>query len=392
MSERLGNLGYFGYIPEVSKGVALTPNLYTPIYDETMTTNANFQSQQPIYGGKFATYATLQGQREHQGDVTILGEPNVSSHIANMLLTKGTTSGTTIYTHPFTLSSSANPKSYTVDISTGNVVKRFWGVEASSLSPDYDNNEMRHKVKLSALGSFQARTIATVATITLTLKTNYDPAPNKGLVVGDLVRVYKAATGAILDTTIATVNVDGITVTLADSAASFAAGDIIHLRPATPSFTLLPVFTWAKTQFCFGATAAAALSAAHTPVEDGSTYEVMHSFGKDGGTKRSGSYDPVVLIRTTGDGTISIKKFFDTPESLKAWNDMDKSALVIRHFSGDTNQYEHRVTYNNITTDTPMVNISAGNVNYATLTYKPNYDTSDAAGMGITVINGLAMA
>lgn len=390
MAERLGNLGYFGYIPEATKGVALTPTNFLPLYSESIKTNSNFQTQQPVAGIKFGTYAVLQGQRDHQGELTTLAEPNSTAHFLNALLTKGTTTGANPYTHPFTYSTTANPKSYTFDISTGNVVRRYFGVEISSMSPDWSTNELRHKIKMSALGSLESRTIASVSTTTITLKTKYDAAPNKGFVVSDTVRIYKKSTGATLDTTISTVNGDGITLVLGASAAAFAADDVIYLRPATPSFNMLNTFLWSKTQFCFGATAAAALSAAHTPVESGSSFELMHPFNNDGGEKRSGSLDPASLVRLTGDASTTIKKFFDTPDDIKSFNEMDKSALVIRHYAGDTNQYEYRITFNNLTTDTPVGNIESNSVVYANLEYKPAYDTSDASAVSVTVINALA--
>lgn len=389
--ERLGNIGYFAFIKQTDKNVPLTPTNFVPLYNETLTTNTGFQAQKPIYGGKFGRYATLQGQRSHQGDVTVLAEPNTIGRLFDLLLTKGTTTGAGPYNHPFDFSSSTNPNFACIDVSTGNIVKRFWGVGFSSFTPDMSDNELRAKFKASGLGSFQGRTIKTVATTTLTLETKYDPVPNKGLVVGDLVRIYKASTGATLDTTIATVNVDGTTVTLAASAAAFAAGDIIHLRPATPSFSLLQTFLWAKTKYFFGATAAAALAnTTQTQVEQGSGYEILHPFKDDNGEKRSGSFDPANLIRLLGDATLSVKKYFDTPEDVKAYNEMSKSALVIRHFAGDNNEYELRTTFHNLTTDTPVANIASEEVNYATLSLLPNQDATDGKAVSVLIINNTA--
>jgi hypothetical protein len=303
------------------------------MYDESMDTDGQFIDQQPIYGNKAKTYNTVPGQRQHKGDVTILAEPNVTAKLIDSLLTKSSTTGAGPYTHVFGLSSATDPNSYTIDVGLGNVVKRFWGVQASKIVPAWDKNEMRLKVSLSALGSFRSRDIATVVTTTLTLsdpKGIYNGAPNKGLVVGDLVRIYKSSNGTTLDTTIASVNADGVTVTLGASAAAFAAGDTIQLRPATPSFTLLDSFLWARTQFCFGATAAAALSATHTPVENGSAFELMHDFNDDGGEGRSGSFDPATLIRKTGDANLKVKKYFDTTEDLQNFQNLTKTACVIR--------------------------------------------------------------
>lgn len=388
MPERLSNLGYVGVIKEVTKGTALTPTDYLQAYDETLTTNGNFVDQQPIFGNKFETYTTLQGQRSHKGDMTLVAEPNTTARLADMLFTKISTTGAGPYTHVFGLTGNAN--SYTVDISSGSVVRRYYGVEASSLSPDWNDNEMRWKVSVSALGSFVGREIATVSTNTITLKTDYDPAPNKGLVASDLVRLYKQSTGATTDTTVTTVNPDGITVVLGASAAAYAAGDMIYLRPATPAFTLLPTFLWARTEFRPGATAAAALSAAQLRVEQGSSFELTHGFNNEDGEARSGGFDPASLARVTGNASLDIKRFFDNVDDVTLFNNLAKSAWVLRHFSGPTSQYEARVTFNNVKTDSPMPTLKAGELQFSELSYHPNYDTTDSQAILFTVINNLA--
>lgn len=383
----MANLGYLAAVKESARNTPTRPNRFTPLYDESLTTNQNFQDQKPIYGNKFATYDVLRGIRTHKGDLTVLAEPNTSAMFFDMLLTKMSTTGTSPATHVFELSAAANPNSYTIDVSTGNVVSRYWGVQASKISPNWDNNELQWKVSLSAIGSFQGREIGTVNATTLTLKTDYDTRPTKGLLVGDLVRLYKSD-GTTLDTTVASLNANGTDVTLADSATAFAAGDMIYLRPATIDFDLLDTFQWAKTQFCFADTAANALTAVHTPVEQGSTFEVTHSFKNDDGEQRSGSYDPASLVRNTGDISCEIKRFFDTPDDIRRMNNMEDTALVIRHFAGDANQYEVRVTYNRLVTDGDIVpTIKSDDILYSDIKYHPAYNATDGKAFSVTVIN-----
>jgi hypothetical protein len=211
------------------------------------------------------------------------------------------------------------------------------------------------------------------------------------LVVGDLVRVYKSATGATLDTTIASVNADGVTVTLGASAAAFAAGDMLYLRPATVSFNSLSPFLWSNLEFRFGSTAAAALSATQTQLDDGSTFEIMHNFVNDEGEKRSGSFDPASLVRALGAASLSVKKFFDTPEDVQIYNGLSKRAVVIRMFAGLTRLYECRITMNNIKTPNPVASIkNGGEINYSEFDYIPQYDPTDGQALDIKVINGLA--
>ena len=391
MAERLANFGYLGLVKEVTKGTALTPTDFVPLYKENMSTEWNLVDDNPIAGNKWARYQVLPGMRAHKGDFEVMAEPNTTARFVDMLLTKGTTTGAGPFTHPFTLSSATNPNSYTVDVSSGNQVFRFYGVEASKLTPTWDKTEMHLNVTVSALGSFMGRTIATVTTTTLTLDTTYDPAPNKGLVTGDLVRIYKSATGATLDTTIATVAGDGITVTLGASAAAFAAGDTITLRPATPTYTNLVPFLWPKTQFCFGATASAALSAVQTRLESGSNWEIVHKFEADSGAERSGAFDPAALVRTQGDATFKIKKFFDTPEDVQQFLSIAKNSCVIRHYSGATNQYELRVTLNDLRIKMGVdPKADTGKILYADIEYSPVYSQTDAQAVDVKMLNNLS--
>lgn len=455
MSERLANLGYMGLAPEVTKGTPVPATDFVPLYDESMTTDRQLQDLAPIFGNKFETFKVIPGQRSHKGDFTVLAEPNTTTKLCDMLLTRGTlttaytftvtsanatigatytnntqtftvvatiaaqttllmtgtgaplTSGTltkatgtgdatitfsaasnTGNTWPFTLSAATNPKSYTIDLSSGNIVMRYFGVEASKIVPTWNNNELQLKVSVSALGSFQGREMASAAAAIVTLKTDYDPAPTTGLVAGDLVRQWIATTGVTVDFTV--VSVTATTVTL-NSSPTVVSGDMLYLRPATVALTNLPSFLFSNTQFCFGSTAAAALAATQTRIESGSTWEVDHNFNNDSGEARSGAQDPAALVRTTGNAALTVKKFFDTPADIEAYNNLAKSACVIRHFSfSGGNTYELRVTLNNLTTDDPAPQMKSKEIEYSNIKYHPGYDQSDAQGMSLLVISGLA--
>lgn len=393
MAERSSNQNYFAFRKEATKGVvAGSPNTYLPIYANGLMTDAQLQDVNPSAGVPWARFNKIPGQRKHTGEVTTLLEPLTANNLLHMTLPLISETGAGPYTRVFGPSFTISPVSYTVDIGLGNVVARYWGVESSSFAPDIQDNEVRVKLQLAALGSFQGREIATVSTNTITLKTDYDAAPNTGLVTGDLVRIWKQSTGATLDTTITTVNGDGVTIVLGTSAAAFAAGDMIHLRPATVSFGALiqTSYQWANTRFKFGATAAAAVSAAQTRVEKGSIYEVMNPFEKDGGSDRSGGYDPAALPRTNQyDASLTIKKFFDTPENVRDFNNGAKNAIVVEHLAGTSLQHILRMTLNNIRTDQPMPKWDSTSINYAEIPYWPIWDLTDSAAMSFTTITTL---
>lgn len=386
MPERLANTGYGAMIPEALAGVALTPNIFFQFYKSTLNTNLNLDEDNPIAGVRSNPFNQFMGLRSHEGDLEVLAEPNTAQYFLDMIFAKSAVSGAGPYTHPFTEGLS---NSYTMDFAKGQIVERYFGVMAEEITPVWDKNKMKFSIKVSARGSFLAGQIATAVTTTITLDTSKDPTPTRGLVVGDLVRIYKFDGSTQLDTTIATVNADGITLTLGASAAAYVAGDFIFLRPQTAAYTIKTPFLWARTEFRFGASASAALSAAHTPIENGAgKWKLMHKFEKKQGSDRSGSFDPASLVRLQTDGEVALKLFFDTPNELVRWLNVGSQALVIRHFS--ESGYELRITFNQLKYKTHKRDFDSGKIIYADIDGSPNYFPTDGQMFDVKVLNNIS--
>lgn len=395
MAERNQAGGYAAIGKQTNATTAVIPTNYTPFYKQSIATDTHLITDTPVYGNKFKTFQDLQGLRSHTGSIDVMAEPNTAAYWHDMFATKTSTTGSNPYTHLFAASGTTDPNYYTLDISFVSQVVRFVGVQASKIQYNWQGEEMILSLDISGLQSFYGREIATAVTTTVTLKTDYDPIPNAGLVVGDLVKLTNVAGTVTLNTTIATVAADGITITLAASAAAFAAGDMIVLRPATPSLSLLTPFLWGKTQFFFAADAATALTNSttasnQTRLEVGSQIDLMHEFESNDGSRRSGGFDPASLIRKQYDANFKLKKFFDTPDELKFWNAITKRACVVRAYSGATNQYELRVTLNSLKTKMLQTPTQSGGVIYQEIDYAPQYDTVDGQGFAATVINTVA--
>lgn len=386
MPERVSNLGYMALKKESTKGTAVTPDTYVPLYEESLVTDVHLDEDTPIVGHKYFHHQVLQGLRSHTGDIKVLAEPNTAARILDMHLTKGSTTGSGPYTHPFTLSNTTNPNSYTVDIAKGQVVFRFMGLEVSEIEPDFEDNKMVFNLTCSALKSFTVREVSSLSTDTLTLKTNYDPSPTTGLVVGDLVRLFKAD-GTTVDLTVESID-SATEVTFTSTPTGAAGGDYIALRPATPSLSVVTPFLWTRSEFRFAATAADALSATHTPLQEGSKWILTHEFEDDEGSKRSGSFDPASLVRKLGKASLTAIPFFDTPESYNRFLTVTKRACVIRHFS--ETGYELRVTLNNLKAMEDPVSLNTDEVIYEELEYVGTYDSSDGQAFDVKVINNVS--
>jgi hypothetical protein len=461
--ERVGNLGYLGLAPETTIGTAVTPDDWTLLQDETMTTDYSLQDQTPIFGQPFETFQTLPGFRTHKGDVTVVAEPNTLTYFLDGLFSRGTAvttytitctsanatvgatytnngftftvtatiaSATTLIvtgpsapsasgtltkasgtgdstitfsafttgstTWPFTLAgptaTTVATKSYTMDISTGNFVKRFFGVMFDNMKPSWNKNEMQVKVGASALGSFIGAQLSATPTgsnpYTVTFETAYTSTPTAGLVVGDLIRFYHQGGSSYTDATIATI-VNATQITTVTNVTGFVSGDYMYLRPATPSFNLLSTFLASNTTWQFGTNLTAAASAAVTKVELESTWELMNNFEKDSGSQRFGSPDPASLIRTTGNMSCTVKKFFDLTNDIQLYKLLTNTAIIITHYAGATNQYQFQIEIPQAVPDNPLPQLKAKSVNYETIKMHPNYSSSSSAGFLLSVTNAI---
>jgi len=380
---------------QASKLVAVTPDVYLPIYAADINTNPNFQKQNPIVGNKFGNRSTLRGLREHTGSITVEGEPNTCAYIMDMFMTRGTETGSGPYTNPYTFSKTADPDYYTVDISYVSHVVRYIGMAVSQIEEEWEDNELRLNCGVSCLKVWDGREVSAITgtgPYTITFKQEYDRSPTDGLVVGDLIQLYDASLGTYINAVVDTIE-NGTDITVSEDVSAGADGDFVTLRPATsPSFSTLPTFTWANTEFRYGATAAAALSATHTPLEQDTKVSLMHPFEDDAGSKRSGSFDPASLPRMQGNFEFTAKKYFDTPVDMQLYSSMDKKACVVRHFSySGSTTYELRITFNNLTQGNPRPNPNAEEILYSEIENSGNYDSSDAAGMGVTTLSGATL-
>jgi tail tube protein len=390
MSERLANLGYGALKKETTIGTPVIPNVFFPIYKESLVQEMMVDLDNPVMGVRSNPFAVYPGIREFVGTITVQGEPNTMEYWLDMLFAAGNITGANPYTHPFTEGLS---NSYTIEIQKGQVVYRFFGVMADKISPSFNKDKMELEISLAALGVFQVANIASISTVTLTLDQTYQSNPNLGLVAGDLVSVIDP-TGVVntLNTTIAGagVNANGYQVTLSASAAAFSSGALLVLRGQTPSYSTLTPFLFAKTQLQFGSSLSAAASAAQTNVEEGMKWELQHNFTDKGGSKRSGSFNPASLPRGQTEASLNVKRFFDVPDDLDRYQRTVSQAAIITHYSGATNQYSLVVKLPAVYQQKPKQPLESGKIIYNDIDYKAAYSSGDGYLANATVINAIS--
>ena len=395
LTEKQANLGYFGLKLEAKKGTPLKPDTFVPLYSESMVINVNLDEDNPIVGIREARYQSFLGQEDYQGAVRILAEPKTLPHFLNMLLKKGNSSGDAAigYTHPFTLGNSV--KSYTVEFLKGNIPFRFFGVEAKGIAPAFEDNKMVLDVAISALGCFSTVKIKSATGTTVILEDGERPNPTNGLTTSDTLRLYDVSEGTYEDITISAVNADGKTLTVSTVAGTYIEGDIAWLTPLNPGYTIVAPFSWGRTEFCFGADAATALSATQTRIEKGSNWNLLHALEDDAGAKRSGSFRPAALVRTQGDIEVTIKKFFKDGQEQNRFLQKLTHALVVRHYSPahtgtDLIEAELRVTVNEYNIKEDNVPLVSGEILYNNLVLSPKYKGGEKQMFDVKVVNSLA--
>jgi hypothetical protein len=397
--DRLANLGYFAIGKEATRGVPVAPTVAVPLYEENLLTNLNLDMDNPIMGNRFARYFNFKGQRDHKGTLKVLAEPKTLPHFINMILDKGVTSVSGgVYTHPYTLGNQSEA-SYTIEILKGDILYRYFGVEVGQLSPIFEDNVLKLSLAVSALGQFSIAPIASASGSSannITLSTEYSDTPNKGIVTGDkliLVKVSAGTSDSYEEVTVSGVNANGTQVSVGSIVGTYTALDYCYIKQQTITPTLGEPLKWSGTQFCFGATAAAALTATHTPVEKGSTFEIMNNFEDESGAKRSGSLDPTALVRAQADVNITIKKSFNDYVDYERFLALRKRSLVIRLFGAlisGSDKNELRITVNNMKVKNGPNPLTTGEIIYFEREYSPQYDTSDAQAFDVKVINDVA--
>ncbi len=383
------NLSYLMVKQETTAGTPVIPNVAIPMFSESLVTQLNNVQISNMVGLRDMVYKVVTGKRTHSGQLTLRAEPNTAAHILSMILSRGNVSGGGPYTWPFTLGPSG---SYTIGIRKGPAEFRYWGVKGSQLQPNLvEGNLLQFQLNVAALGSFTFREVASVSgsgPTVITLKTNYDQVPNKGLVVNDVIEALDVSTGNLLTGTITAVNANGTQFTVTENLSVLTAGDVVYIKPQTPSISLLGDLLWSRTEFRESDTAANALTAAAQNVLEGSNWVLTHEINNDTGEQFAGSADPGAIIHTQGKIELNLSRDLTDGQEQNRFVTKANRAFVIRHFV-DTG-YEVRVTINSAVPLTDEIALNTGEVSKADQSFIGEFNTSDSQAFDIKVINNLS--
>jgi len=391
----LADNAYLAIKPEASAGTAITPTIFVPLVSESIKTVVNHSADRRMKGIDWKSTGLLRGNRSHEGEVTVLGDPDTIGHFLNMVMVKGSTTGdaTNGYTHPFTVGNT--PDTYTMDIKKGAYVQRYFGVRIEELRFEFSDGQLQITASIKAMGQFSAATVGVALTgagmTTLTLDDEYDIAPNRGLVIGDIITVGGT------DVTLTSVNANGVAVGFASTSVTAAIGLPVILKPQTASIaSLQDPFYFGNALVGFGvdktaADTAAASRTTATPVYD-MTITLKNNLYAQNGSNR---FDPVQILVGTKEAQIGLKQLFDTAAQFQKWQNRTKQAITViflgKFIKSDfTTQEKLTLAFNNVKLLENDNEIKVGEFIVDDQKFEANYDSSDAVAMTASLINRTA--
>lgn len=323
----LADNSYIAIKPETTPGVAVIPTIFLPLVSENIKTIQNLSADRRMKGIDWKSNDLLRGNRTHEGEIVMLGDPTTFAHILNMTMAKGATSGNGAdgYTHPFTIGTN---KTYTIEIKKGLYAQRYFGVQIDDLKITFSDGQMELTAGIKAYGQFAIAEVgvATAGAVTsLTLSDVYDIAPNRGLVIGDVIVI-----GA-QELTLTSVNANELAVGFTSTSITSSVGDKVYLKPqsATQS-TLSDPFYFGNIFVGTGVDETAATIAAGARTTSTQVYEMTINF-KNNLFQANGNnrMDPAQIMPRTKEASIEFKHLFDSVETRQKWLARTKTAITI---------------------------------------------------------------
>ena len=239
-----------GYILKALFG-AMNEGVYLPITGSTGT----FVVGETITGGTSAHTATVVAVSA-EGDYLLVSSISAALTIGETL-TGGTSSATgvlgtydsTVIGHEF-VSPQTSLSTYSLEFGFANQAIRYTGVRFHSFTINQKNNIIMADITVTARSQFRhARITAVTASGGGTKVITVDQTT--GILIGDIMKIYRPSTDAELDFNGSGVKINTVTAVGSETSVSFsvlttsvAVGDLLVLNPQTPSYTVANELSW----------------------------------------------------------------------------------------------------------------------------------------------------
>lgn len=375
---------------ESTAGVAVIPDVFVPLVSESVKTIVGHTADRRMKGINWKGSELLRGNRMHEGEIVILGDPDNLGHILNMVMTKGSTSGdaTDGYTHPFTV---GGGDTYTFEISKGAYAQRYFGVYVEECRIAFVDGQMQVTLSIKAMGQVSVMELGVAlsgAETLMTLDDNYDIQPNRGLVVDDVLVVGSD------ELTLTSVAANGYDVEFGSTSLSYPIGEKVYLKPLTASIpSLQDPFYFGNTLVGIGATESAATTAAGsrstaTPIYD-LEISIKNNLFAVNGTSR---FDPVQIKTKTPEAMLTLRQLLESENQRTNFLHRTKQAITIiclgKNINPDFSTQETlTLKFNNVRLVESDNQLEVGEYIADVQNYEVLYDSGDAAAMSASLIN-----
>lgn len=236
---------------ETTSGTAVIPNTFYELLSENISVDFVNEPSSPAVGIRSKMYRQNKGKiQAPSGNIKFTLEPKTLGHFLTAIygtaasVTSGTVGSTTKFTHVFTETSNAASiptytlDFYTPDVGTSGTTKRYYGVRFGQLAFDENNGVFEGSCSVLAAGAFltaQIETAAASAATGLTLSQTAGLVATDVLIVGWGSANEEAVTVSTIPST--------TTITCPATTKAHAAGEVVVIKPATPSYSLGRQFT-----------------------------------------------------------------------------------------------------------------------------------------------------
>jgi len=394
MTTYLSDSQYLAIKPETTAGTAVIPTIFVPLVSESVKTIVNHTVDRRLKGNTWKGNTLLRGNRMHEGEIVILGDPTNIGHILNMLMKKGSTTGDTTdgYVHPFTVGAG---DTYTFEISKGAYAQRYFGVYVEEVTIGFVDGQMQLTLSIKAMGQVSVAQLGVALTgagmTTLILDDNYDNVPNRGLVVGDVITIGTD------DVTLTSVNADGVTLGFSSTSLTHSIGVAVNLKQLAVSNPSLPdPFYLGNVLVGIGATASAATTAAGSRSTATALYDLeivlKNNLFSENGSSR---FDPVQIIAQTPEALITLKQLLSGQEQKTAHLHRTKQAITIiasgKNINPDFSTNELlTIKFNNVKLIESDNALEVGELIRDEQSFEVLYDDGDAQAMDVSLRNLVA--
>jgi hypothetical protein len=385
---------YLAIKPETTPGVAVIPTVFVPLVSESIKTVVNHSADRRMKGMDWKSDDLLRGNRTHEGDIVVLGDPDSLGHFLNMVMAKGITTGDAAngYTHPFTVGA---PKTYTIEIKKGLYAQRYCGVLINDLKLAFADGQLEITASIMAQAQVSISSVGVALTgagmTSLTLDDEYDISPNRGLVIGDVINV-----GGV-DLTLTSVSTNGHDVGFTSTSVTASIGAPVYLKPQTVSLPSLqdPLYFGNSlvgiADTSANADTAAATRATATPIYDFVMSIKNNLYAANGSTRM----DPVQILTRTKEAQIEVKQLFENVEQRQSWMDRVKQAITVimlgKFIKADfSTQEKLTLKLNKVKLIDNDNAVNVGDHIVDDQKFEVLYDSGDAAAMTVSLVNRTA--